>query len=193
MIEKACLKKNLFPYFCGDFKNFSKGSTSVVPFFFAPMTDTILEQHIDTFLQPLLEGTDIFLTGIKIKPANNIKVYLDADAGLNVEKSARINRKLRAAIEEAQFFPAGDYSLEVSSPGIDEPLTSLRQYRKNIGRTVEVTPLEGTETTGILKEVTDDIVILEIMSEVKGKKKGDVSQVEIPMNFIKKTVVQVTF
>ena len=161
----------------------------MVPFLFTPMTDSILEQHIDTFLQPLLEGTDIFLTGIKIKPTNNIKVYLDADAGLNVEKSARINRKLHAAIDEAQLFPEGDYSLEVSSPGVDEPLTSLRQYKKNIGRTVAVTPLDGAEVTGILKEVADEKITLEI----KGKKKEAATTVGIPFDFIKNTIVQVTF
>lgn len=161
----------------------------MVPFFFVPMDNQTPEARIEALLLPLLDGTDMFLTAIKIKPTNNIKVYLDADSGLNIAKSAGINRKLYALLEEAQLYPDGDFSLEVSSPGVDEPLVSARQYQKNVGRTVEVTPLEGTEITGLLKEVTDDKIVI----AVKQPKKKETNDVEIPFSFIKKTVVQVTF
>lgn len=153
------------------------------------MESNTTETRIETLLLPLLEETDIFLTSIKIKPTNNIKVYLDADGGLDVRKSATVNRKLYALIEEAGMFPDGDFSLEVSSPGVDEPLVSLRQYKKNVGRTVEITPLEGVEIMGILKEVNEEKVTV----EVKEGKKKEVKLVEVPFSFIKKTVVQVTF
>ena len=52
------------------------------------------EQQVYTFLQPLLEGTDIFIVNIKVKPVNNIKVYLDADSGFSIEKCTQVNRKL---------------------------------------------------------------------------------------------------
>lgn len=147
------------------------------------------EARIIAMLEPLLEGTDMFLTAIRIKPTNNVKVFLDADSGLNIAKSAEVNRKLYHLIEESGMFPDGDYSLEVSSPGIDEPLGSLRQYKKNVGRTVEVTPLEGDAVTGILKEVTEDKVVL----GVKGTKKQPPHDVEVPVGFIKTAIVQVVF
>lgn len=153
------------------------------------MESNTTEARIETLLLPLLEETDIFLTAIKIKPTNNIKVYLDADSGLDVRKSATVNRKLYALIEEAGMFPDGDFSLEVSSPGVDEPLVSLRQYKKNIGRTVEITPSEGAEVMGILKDANEEKVTV----EVKVGKKKEVKLVEVPFSFIKKTVVQVTF
>ena len=132
----------------------------------------------------------MFITSIKVKPTNNIKVFLDADSGLNISKCATVNRKLYHQIEELQMFPDGDFSLEVSSPGIDEPLTSMRQYQKNLGRTIAVTPLEGVEILGILKEVTEDKLVV----TVKGaKKKDEPTDVEVPFNFIKQTVVQVIF
>ncbi len=53
-------------------------------------------------------------------------------------------------IEEMAMFPAGDFSLEVSSPGLDEPLKMLRQYRKNIGRQVELTLQDGSKKEGKL-------------------------------------------
>jgi ribosome maturation factor RimP len=153
------------------------------------MDNNSIEAKIEALLFPLLEDTDIFITTIKIKPTNNVKVYLDADSGLDVGKSVKVNRKLYAAIEEAAIFPNGDYSLEVSSPGIDEPLGSLRQYIKNIGRTVEVTPIEGKEVLGKMIAATEEKITL----EVKIPKKKEVNIVEIPFSFIKKTVVQVTF
>src|SRR5687768_14605995 len=131
------------------------------------METTSAEARIETMVQPLLEGSDMFVTSIRIKPGNNIKVFLDADSGLDIGKCATVNRKLYHLIEDGGLYPDGDFSLEVSSPGVDEPLHSVRQYRKNIGRIVEVTPIEGLPVTGHLKELKEDKLILAI----KGTKK----------------------
>jgi ribosome maturation factor RimP len=139
--------------------------------------------------EPLLEGTDVFIINIKIKPINNIKLYLESDSGLPISKCAEINRKLYHQIEEQQMFPDGDFSLEVSSPGVDEPLLQERQYKKNIGRTLLVTPVEGADQLGVLKEVQEDRIVL----EVKVGKKKEIQVVEMPFSEIKKTVVQVIF
>ena len=146
-------------------------------------------EKIRQLAEPLLEGTDMFIINIKIKPINNIKLYIDADEGLSIKKSAEINRKLYHLIEAEQIFPDGDFSLEVSSPGVDEPLTQERQYRKNIGRTVLVTPVEGADVLGVLKEVTEEKLVL----EVKVHKKKETTMVEMPLSDIKKTVVQIIF
>jgi len=149
-----------------------------------------MTEKIYALLEPLLEGTDIFIVGIKIKPVNNIKVFLDADDGFSIEKCASVNRRLYAYIEESEMFPNGDFSLEVSSPGIDEPLVQLRQYNKNIGRKVTVTDNQDADTTGLLMEVTEE----EITLEVKGAKPKDPKILkQIPFSNIKKTVVQIIF
>ena len=146
------------------------------------MGETILEK-INTLLEPLLDGTDMFIVNVKIKPTNNVKVFLDADGGLSIDKSAKVNRKLHALITESGMFPEDDFSLEVSSPGVDEPLTSIRQYKKNIGRTVAVTPMdESADRIGVLKEVQDDKLLLEI----KQPKKKETILTEIPLSEIKK-------
>ena len=131
----------------------------------------------------------MFVTTIRIKPSNNIKVFLDADSGLDISKCASISRRLYHAIEEQGLYPDGNFSLEVSSPGIDEPLRSVRQYTKNIGRTVEVTPLEGEPVTGVLKEVGEDSLVI----TVKGIKKLPPTDNEIAYDTIKTVVVQVVF
>lgn len=131
----------------------------------------------------------MFIVGIKVKPTNNIKLFIDADSGFSIEKSIFINRKLRHIIEESGMFPEGDFSLEVSSPGVDEPLTQFRQYNKNVGRKVTVTGHDDKETTGMLTAVTETEVTLEVK---KPKEKAPV-QVVIPFTDIKKTIVQIIF
>ena len=144
---------------------------------------------IEALLAPLLEGTDMFVTNLQIEPGNNIKLFLDADEGLNVQKSVSINRQLVAQIDELGWYPNGDYSLEVSSPGVDEPLRSLRQYKKNIGRTLAVTNVEDLEQIGVLKAVTE----VGISIEVKINKKKETALVEVPFENIKQSIVQVIF
>ena len=139
---------------------------------------------------PLLQD-DIFLVSIKIKPINNIKIYLDADNGLGIEKCIKINRALYRIMEEMGMYPDGDFSLEVSSPGVDEPLKMLRQYKKNAGREVEVTLNDDTKKEGKLLEVNDDAIKI---GYTEGKNKKAVNhEIAIPFADIKQTRVKVKF
>lgn len=139
----------------------------------------------------LEDNPDYFLVDIIIKPTNNIKVYLDADTGVSIDKCVKYNRALYKQIEEAALFPNGDFSLEVSSPGLDEPLKLRRQYVKNIGRNVEVMLQDGAKINGKLMVVNDEQVEVE---EIKGKnKKKEVIQHTILFNNIKTTKVQIQF
>ncbi len=134
---------------------------------------------------------DIFFVDMKVKPTNNIKIFLDADSGLGIEKCIKINRRLYRQVEEMGFYPEGDFSLEVSSPGIDEPLKMLRQYVKNIGRTVEVTLNDDTIKEGVLLEANEENIVIEF---TEGKNKKAVNT-KLPILFtdIKQTVVQIKF
>ena len=158
----------------------------IVPLFFT-MTNVL--EKIKLLAEPLLEGSDMFIVNIKDKPTNNIKLFIDADLGLSISKSATLNKALSKAIEEEQLFPEGDFSLEVSSPGVDEPLTSTRQYKKNIGRKLLLELDEEVEKLGVLKEVSDTHVVLEI----KGSKKKEATIEEVAFDLIKKATVQISF
>jgi ribosome maturation factor RimP len=149
-------------------------------------------QTISGMMQDLLQDTpDIFLVDVRIKPTNNIKVALDADGGISIEKCVSFNRKLYRQLEEAAMYPEGDFSLEVSSPGLDEPLKMYRQYLKNISRGVEVTLLDGMIIEGVLTAVNEKEIALE---ETKGKnKKKEVVQHTIPFTNIKSTKIQIKF
>lgn len=143
-------------------------------------------------INELLENNpDYFLVEIGIKPTNNIKVFLDADNGVSIDKCVTYNRALYKKIEEAGMYPDGNFSLEVSSPGLGEPLMLKRQYIKNTGRNIEVLLKDGIKIEGKLVAVNSADIIVE---EMKGKnKKKEVIQHTILFDNIKTTKIQIQF
>ena len=150
------------------------------------------KQTIEDFIGAELKSSeDVFLVEVRITPGNDIKVFLDADNGVTIEKCTKINRALYKHIEETGIFSDGNFSLEVSSPGVDEPLKLVRQYKKNISRKVEVTLTDDTKREGTLVEVTEAEITLQ-QKQGTGKKAIDIST-NILFNQIKHTKVLVTF
>ncbi|MBM3414425.1 MAG: ribosome maturation factor [Bacteroidetes bacterium] len=156
------------------------------------MDNSALIRNLTEKVKRLIEvENDLFLVEIRIKPTNNIKVYIDGDQGVSVDKLVAYNRKFYRQLEEEALFPEGDFSLELSSPGLDEPLKLHRQYVKNVGRPVEVVQEDGRKVEGVLKAACETTIELEI---TKGKgKKAIVSLLTIPLPSIKTTKVQIRF
>lgn len=134
---------------------------------------------------------DLFLVEIKIKPTSNIKVFIDGDQGVSIDRLIYYNRKLYKQLEESGMFPNGDFSLEVSSPGLDEPLKMHRQYIKNIGRGIEVITADGVKKEGKLVSAAEHELIIEEITR-KGKK-TEVKEHTIPFDQIKTTKIQIKF
>ncbi len=153
--------------------------------------DAIIKRLEEMTNEVIAANPDYFLVEIRIKPTNNVKVFLDADHGAIISDMARFNRSLYASIEEAVVFTAGDFSLEVSSPGLDEPLKLHRQYVKNTGRLVEVILNDGSKKEGKLVSVSENSIVVEVTTG-KGKK-AETKQHEIQFSDIKSTKVQIVF
>lgn len=154
-------------------------------------TETIIEA-IEQKMNALLEGhPSHFLVEVRIKPTNNVKVFIDADEGIMLSTLIEYNRKLYKDLEESGLFPADDFSLEVSSPGLDEPLKKHRQYKKNVGRYVHITKIDGSVVEGKLIEATADGIVVETETG-KGKKK-EIKQETVLFTDIKTTKIQVKF
>jgi ribosome maturation factor RimP len=147
-----------------------------------------IEQRVNSLVE--MHPTH-FLVEVRIKPTNNIKVFIDADEGVIISDLIRYNRKLYKIIEESGFYPDGNFSLEVSSPGLDEPLKLRRQYKKNVGRHVEVTFQDGSNKEGKLVETTEDGIVIE--TETGKGKKREVKQESILFTDIKTTKIQIKF
>ncbi len=147
-----------------------------------------IELRIKNLIQP---DPAVFLVEVRIKPVNNIKVFIDGDQGVSIEKLVQYNRRLYKQLEEENLYPEGDFSLEISSPGLDEPLKLNRQYVKNIGRFVEVDDINDMKREGKLISVTTEEIEIE---EIKGKgKKVETVQHTISFSEIKTTKIQIKF
>ena len=146
---------------------------------------------VETKLDELLtELPGYFLVEISVRPTNNIKVFVDADQGAAIDQLSKLNRALYKWVEE-NLFPNGDFSIEVSSPGLDEALKLDRQYLKNIGRMVDIVLKNGLKKEGKLISVSENEIVIE---EEQGKrKKKEVIQHIILKEEIKTTKVQVKF
>lgn len=148
----------------------------------------VVEQKVNDLLAA---NPSHFLVDIRIKPTNNIKVFVDADEGINLSTLVNYNRSLYKIIEESGLYPDGNFSLEVSSPGLDEPIKIHRQYQKNIGRYVEVILNDGTRKEGKLIEANNDGIVIEFESG-KGKNK-QIQNESILLDNIKSATIQVKF
>jgi ribosome maturation factor RimP len=149
-------------------------------------------EQISTLLESVLaEMPGAFTVAVRLKPGNKIQILLDADQGLPLSKCVTCNRALYKLIEEAGLFPQGEFELEVSSPGLDEPLRLTRQYIKNIGRPVEVLLTDGRKFSGKLLSADDSQVVIE---ETKGKgKKQEIINHTFLTEQIKFTKIQIVF
>ena len=151
-----------------------------------------IESQLEALVLEILEpDPSYFLVEIRIKPTNNVKVFLDGDTGISIEKCIAVNRAMYKRLEGSGMFPDDDFSLEVSSPGLDEPLKLFRQYVKNKGRKVEVVQKDGMKIEGKMLEVNEKEIELE---EIKGKnKKQEIIRHLIPFESIKSTKIQIVF
>jgi ribosome maturation factor RimP len=171
-----------------------------VPFFYLIMQTEGQIQTIEREILKLIqEHTSHFLVEIRIKPTNNIKVFLDADEGMPLSELIQYNRKLYRWIEETGLYPDGNFSLEVSSPGLDEPLKLDRQFQKNIGRFVEIVLQDNSIKEGKLLEATTQGLLIEIEEgktspathRTGGKKNTITKQELILLTDIKTTKIQI--
>lgn len=147
-----------------------------------------IEQWLDRVLQ---ENPALFLIDLKIDH-DQVKIILDGDRGVTLKDCVTVSRKIERAMEEEGM----DLSLEVSSAGVAAPLKLARQYKKNLGRKLEVSTA-GNRVEGTLTSATDDAITLEWKSrEPKPIGKGKITvqkQMEIAISDIEEAKVKVTF
>jgi ribosome maturation factor RimP len=115
-----------------------------------------------------------------------ITVVADGDEPLDLDAIAALSRSASDLLDRMD---APAYVLEVTSPGVDRPLTTENHYRRARGRKVELTLSDGSQLTGRLGEIRGDIVCL----VVREGGKANFSVRELPVDGIAKAVVQVEF
>tara|TARA_B100000963_G_scaffold61745_1_gene49701 strand:- start:30469 stop:30930 length:462 start_codon:yes stop_codon:yes gene_type:complete len=121
----------------------------------------------------IAERSDIFIVDVNITKSNFIKVILDSDDSLSISDCHKISKQIINGLKDYDE----NFSLEVSSAGIGSPLVNKRQYKKNIGRFLEVKINSGEFYKGQLKSFNNDFI--EINSKVREPKKKGKESVKV--------------
>ena len=127
----------------------------------------ILQSSITELINNKLEVDGYFLVDIQIKPSNNVIVFIDSEKGVSIDYCTEISKLINNSFDRDEE----DFSLEVSSSGIGQPFKVLRQYKKNIGKEVEVLTQSKIKIKGILTEATEEKFTIREEIVVKYKKK----------------------
>ena len=116
-----------------------------------------------------LEGSDMFVVECTSTPGNEIELTIDSDTSVGIDACVALSRAVEADLDR----DAEDFSLTVASAGIGSELRTLRQYRKLVGRPVEVLLTNGVKILAHLDEATDESVTLsyEEKQAVEGRKR----------------------
>jgi ribosome maturation factor RimP len=120
----------------------------------APRIDLVAAKaRVRAVIEPVVAGAGYDLEDVSLSRAGRrhvVRVLVDADGGINLDDVAVVSREISAALDEAEESGgevlAGEYQLEVGSPGVDRPLTLPRHWRRNITRLVTVNGLTGRVT-----------------------------------------------
>ncbi len=143
--------------------------------------------------EALGENNSLFLIDLTLHQDNKIVVQIDGEHGVPLQECIRISRYVEQSLDRE----IEDYALEVTTPDITEPLKDIRQYQKNMERTLKVFLKEGNSIEGILKKITEKNIELECkIREPKPIGKGKVTvikKIEIPFSTIEKAIVKIIF
>ncbi|HEY2584049.1 MAG TPA: ribosome assembly cofactor RimP [Mucilaginibacter sp.] len=141
--------------------------------------------------EKIKDKPNLFIVDIKMHSNGKLIILIDGDKGVGIDDCVAISRHVGFHLEEENVIETA-YNLEVSSPGIDTPLTSIRQYLKNIGRNLAINMANGAKREGKLTGITEDAVMIEEKKQEKGKKAEIVESV-IPIDQITETKVLISF
>lgn len=149
-----------------------------------------IEEEVFQIVQGIISSDPaLFIVKVILKGTvgnQRLIVLLDGDQGVTIDQCGSVSRKLAEVIEERGLIE-DKYFLEVSSAGVDFPLQYVRQYKKNIGRSLKVDLKDGTTVSGELQEVNDEMIVL--VEKVKKETKSH----QVKFNEINKSMVLVSF
>ncbi len=152
------------------------------------------KDKVESLVSEFLETRkDLYLVGLKISAGDDVTVILDGDEGLSLQDCLDASRAVEFNLDREEH----DFSLQVMSPGLSEPLTSPRQYKKNIGRELDILLQNDEKIKGEISSVDEESVTLTLRyrrPKLVGKGKEDVVEdKKILYTEIKKALIVIKF
>ena len=149
-----------------------------------------LKDQVSELITPALHQAGYFLEDVNIvSPGQHriVTVIVDGESGLNLDQVTVASKLVSELLDAATFMGETPFTLEVTSPGIDRPLTLPRHFAKNVDRLLKVTKTDGVTVTGRILSNTEDSVTLSITE------KKDVKEVVVALSDIKRATVEIEF
>ena len=152
-----------------------------------------LSEKITELVQPTVESAGFFLEDVHVlSPGNHriITCIVDGQTPLNLDQVTSVSRNISELLDTADFMGETAFTLEVTSPGVDRPLTLPRHWQKNLKRLVKVVYLDGSVVSGRISAVEESHVVL--IEDIKGKSKehtvafADVKRATVEIEFNRK-------
>jgi len=129
------------------------------------MRPTETSDRVRRVLEPVVTAAGLDLEGVEVRPAGRrrlVRVVVDRDGGVSLDGVAAVSRAASAALDESDAMGSTPYVLEVTSPGVDRPLTEQRHWRRAIGRLVQVAPFGADAVTARVIAVEGSAVRLDV-------------------------------
>jgi ribosome maturation factor RimP len=123
-----------------------------------------LNEEISAAIRPIIEATGNYLEELSITSAGKVKiltVIIDSDTHLNLDQVTAVTKEISEVIEALPELGDGAFTLEVTSPGLDRPLTKPRHWCKNLDRLVKIIMTSGQEIQGRIGEATETTVLVD--------------------------------
>jgi len=151
-----------------------------------------VEERVKNLVEEKIsDRPDLFLVDVKMHINGKLIVLVDGDHGIGIADCAAISRHVGFHLEEENVIEQA-YNLEVSSPGIDFPLKSVRQYQKNIDRNLNLKLTDGSQKEGKLMAADDEGILIEEKITVKGKK-PTFAETRLPYTQLNEATVLISF
>jgi len=149
-----------------------------------------LKDQVAEFITPALAQAGYFLEDVNIvSPGQHriVTVIVDGESALNLDQVTVASKLVSELLDDASFMGETPFTLEVTSPGIDRPLTLPRHFAKNVDRLLKVTKTDGTVVSGRILSNTDSDVTLTVTD------KKEVKETTISLADIKRAQVEIEF
>ena len=149
-------------------------------------TDHTDPTSLENFLRPIVLQFGCDLEAAEVTPAGRrrlLRVLVDRDGGINLDDVADVTRAISKALDADDVMGDGAYTLEVSSPGVERPLTLPRHWRRNVSRLVEVTLVAGGKVAGRITAATDDAAELDVKGRPRTIAYADMVKAKIQIEF----------
>jgi ribosome maturation factor RimP len=149
-----------------------------------------LKDQISELVTPAVSDLGFYLEDVHVATPGSHRIVtciVDGDASLNLDQVTSVSRVISELLDEAAFMGETPFTLEVTSPGVDRPLTQPRHFAKNVDRLLKIIKLDGSEITGRILSNTDTDVTLTITV-----KKETIEQT-VSLADIKRAVVEIEF